>query len=186
MEFQTQRLEIKELSLTDLEEIHQLHSLPETDEFNTLGIPASIQTTELLLIEWIGQQNAIPRTSYTFCIKLIEENKFIGLVALNLGKPHFKIAEVWYKIHPTYWRQGYATESLKKIIEFGFFNLELHRIEAGCAVENIASVKTLEKVGMVREGSKREVLPIRGKWVDNYFYSILEKDLEKSGIWRLK
>jgi [ribosomal protein S5]-alanine N-acetyltransferase len=186
MELQTERLEIKELSLTDLEEIHQLHSLPETDEFNTLGIPATIQTTEFLLIEWIGQQNAIPRTSYTFCIKLIGENKFIGLIALNLGKLHFKTAEAWYKIHPAYWRQGYTTEALKKIIEFGFFNLGLHRIEAGCAVENIASVKTLEKVGMIREGSKREVLPIRGKWVDNYFYSILEKDLEKSGIWRLK
>jgi [ribosomal protein S5]-alanine N-acetyltransferase len=180
MDIQTERLEIEELSLTDLEELHQLHSLPETDEFNTLGIPATIQTTEFLLIEWIGKQKAVPRTSYIFRIRLIEKNKFIGLIALNLGKPHFKIAEVWYKVHPTWWRQGYATEALKKVIEFGFFNLGLHRIEAGCAVENIASIKTLEKAGMIREGSKREVLPIRGKWVDNYFYSILEKDLKPS------
>ena len=57
MELQTERLEIKELSLTDLEDIHQLHSLPETDEFNTLGIPANIQVTEFLLIEWIRQQD---------------------------------------------------------------------------------------------------------------------------------
>lgn len=180
MELQTERLEIKELSLTDLEDIHQLHSLPETDEFNTLGIPANIQTTEFLLIEWIGQQNANLRTSYTFCIKLIEKNRSIGLIALNLGKPKFKIAEVWYKIHPTFWRKGYATEALKKIIEFGFFNLGLHRIEAGCAVGNIASLKTLEKVGMIREGRKREVLPIRGKWVDNFFYSILETEVDQS------
>ena len=182
MELQTERLKIKELSLTDLEEIHHLHSLPETDEFNSLGIPANIQATEFLLSEWIRQQNAIPRISYTFCIELIEKNKFIGLIALNLGKPRFKIAEVWYKIHPTYWRQGYTTEALIKIIEWGFLNLKLHRIEAGCAVENIASIKTLEKVGMVREGSKRKILPIRGKWVDNYFYSIIETDLEKPEI----
>src|SRR6185295_15709802 len=125
MELQTERLNIKELSLADLEAIHQLHSLPETDEFNTLGIPATIQTTEFLLMEWIGQQKAIPRTSYTFSIQLIEKNNFIGLIALNSGKPNFKIAEVWYKIHPVYWRQGYATEALKKIIGFGFFNLKL-------------------------------------------------------------
>ena len=180
MELQTERLKIGELSLTDLEDIHQLHSLPETDEFNTLGIPAGIQATELLLVEWIGQQKAIPRTSYTFCINLNEKNKLIGLIALNLGKPPFKIAEVWYKIHPSWWRKGYATEALKKIIGFGFFNLGLHRIEAGSAVENIASINTLEKVGMIREGRKREVLPIRGKWVDNYFYSILEKDVKQT------
>ncbi|MEP7377066.1 MAG: GNAT family protein [Chitinophagaceae bacterium] len=181
MELQTERLVLKDVSLTDLKEIHQLHSLPETDKFNTLGIPATIQSTEFLLIEWIGQQNIIPRTSYIFCIKLIGENRFIGLIALKLGKPHFKNAEVWYKTHPTWWRKGYTTEALKKIIGFGFFNLGLHRIEAGCAVENIASIKTLEKVGMIREGRKREVLPIRGKWIDNYFYSILEKDLKQSG-----
>jgi RimJ/RimL family protein N-acetyltransferase len=155
---------------------HQLHSLPETDEFNTLGIPDTIQTTEFLIIEWIEQQKAIPRMSYIFCIKLIETNQFIGLIALNLGKINFKIAEVWYKIHPAYWRQGYTTEALRKFLEFGFFSLGLHRIEAGSAVENIASIKVLEKVGMTREGCKRQILPIRGRWVDNYFYSILETD----------
>ena len=100
MELLTERLTLTELSLTHLEDIHQLHSLPETDEFNTLGIPAGIQATEFLLGEWIDQQKIIPRTSYTFCINLSKKNKFIGLIALNLGKPQFRIAEVWYKIHP--------------------------------------------------------------------------------------
>jgi len=176
VELQTERLTIKELSLADLEEIHYLHSLPETDEFNTLGIPDTIKTTELLLAEWIGQQNAIPRMSFIFCIKLIKTNQFIGLIALNLGKLSFKIAEAWYKVLPAYWGQGYTTEALTELLKFGFFDLRLHRIEAGCAVENIASIRVLEKVGMFREGSKREILPIRGKWIDNYFYSILETD----------
>jgi len=54
--------------------------------------------------------------------------------------------------------------------------LQLHRIEAGCSVDNIASSKVLEKVGMTREGMKRKKLPIRGEWKDNYFYAILEDD----------
>ena len=60
MELITDRLTLKELSLADLEVIHQLHSLPEMDEFNTLGIPANIQVTELLLNEWIEKQRTIP------------------------------------------------------------------------------------------------------------------------------
>ncbi|NEU09316.1 GNAT family N-acetyltransferase [Flavihumibacter sp. R14] len=178
MELQSNRLRIRELALTDLLEIHQLHSFPETDEFNTLGIPANIGITESLLSGWIRQQNVNPRTTYIFCIELLETNRFIGLAAITLGKLNYKIAEVWYKIHPGCWGKGYATEALSTLIEFGFRDLGLHRIEAGCATGNIASIKVLEKVGMSREGSKRKILPIRGEWVDNYFYSILETELE--------
>lgn len=176
MELQTKRLQLQELVLEDLNDIHLLHSLQETDEFNTLGIPENIIVTEIILKEWIEKQNTVPRISYIFCIRLT--NLFVGLIALNIGKPNFKIAEVWFKIHPSYWRQGYTTEALESLFKFGFTNLELHRIEAGCAVENIASIKVMEKVGMIREGRKRKILPIRGTWVDNYIYSILETDME--------
>lgn len=178
MQLQTTRLKLQELSLDDLEEIHQLHSLPKIDQYNTLGIPESINATEILLTGWLEQQNAIPRISYIFSIRSIDTNEFVGLMALNLGKSNFKIAEVWYKIHPDYWRQGYTTEALMTLLKFGFSELGLHRIEAGCAIENIASIKVLEKVGMTREGRKRKVLPIRGEWVDNYFYSILETEFK--------
>jgi len=49
-------------------------------------------------------------------------------------------------------------------------------VEAGCAVDNLASVKVLEKSGFTREGRSRKLLPIRGEWADNYFYSILEEE----------
>ena len=176
MKLQTERLKLLELSRAELEEIHQLHLLPAVDEFNTLGIPETLNITSALVTDWLSQQRARPRMSYIFCIKLIDTNQFVGLIALILGKLNFKIAEVWYKIHPVCWRQGYASEALGKLLEFGFQTLGLHRIEAGCAMENIASVKVLEKVGMKREGIKRKILPIRGEWVDNYFYAILEND----------
>lgn len=179
MKLQTERLVLQELSLADLNDVHQLHSLPEVDEFNTLGIPESIQTTEILLLDWLEQQKVTPRMSYTFSIRLVQTNHFIGLITLNSGKSNFKIAEVWYKLHPVYWRQGYTNEALTKLLKFAFLDLKLHRIEAGCAVENVASLRVLEKVGMTREGRKRKVLPIRGNWMDNYFYAMLETDFEK-------
>ncbi len=182
MELQTERLKLVELTFADLENIHQLHSLAETDKYNTLGIPDTLQTTENLLTEWLDQQNAIPRKSYIFCIKLSNTNKFIGLIALTLGKINFKIAEVWYKIFPDYWLQGFTTEALMKLLKFGFTDLKLHRIEAGCAIENIASIKVLEKVGMIQEGCKRKILPIKGNWTDNFFYAILETDFFENSI----
>jgi hypothetical protein len=48
---QTKRLNIRGLSLGDIDNIHSLHSSPDTDKFNTLGILESIQTTEKQLEE---------------------------------------------------------------------------------------------------------------------------------------
>jgi RimJ/RimL family protein N-acetyltransferase len=176
MTLQTNRLFFREISTDDLNNIHILLSLPETDEFNTLGIPNSIQETEKIISDWLIGQNARPQTSFIFCLDLVTTNQFIGLIALNPGRPNYKTAEVWFKIHLNHWNKGYTTEALTKLIEFGFKELGLHRIEAGCAVENIASIKVLEKVGMTREGMKRKKLPIRGEWKDNYFYAILDED----------
>ena len=176
----TNRLNIRAIKWADLEAVHTLHTLPETDEFNTLGIPETIQTTEKLLNEWLAAQKQIPRIAYVFGIDLIDTKQFIGLIAMNLGKQNYRTAEVWYKIHKDYWGRGYASDALTKLLEFGFNELKLHRIEAGCAVENIASIRVLEKSGMTQEGRKRKILPIRGKWVDNYFYAILEEDFFKT------
>ena len=175
MILQTKRLLIREVSLTDIDRIHELHSLPEVDEFNTLGVPETRQITEKLVAEWVIAQNTNPRISHVFCIGHIGTNQFIGLIALNVGKPTFRTAEVWYKLHVAHWRNGYATEALTKLLAFGFHELKLHRIEAGCSVENSASSNVLEKVGMVKEGMKRKNLPIRGEWKDSYIYAILEE-----------
>ncbi len=101
------------------------------------------------------------------------------MFGLKLGAKIYKKAEVWYILYPTYWNKGYATEVLAAMIDFGFATLHLHRIQAGCAAGNIGSIKILEKVGMVREGRGRQILPLRSGWSDNFEYSILETDKRK-------
>jgi ribosomal-protein-alanine N-acetyltransferase len=176
MQLQTQRLLLRELIAEDLNEIHKMNSLPEVDQYNTLGLPESIAVTEKLIRNWLSEQQALPRMNYVFCIADAASNTFIGMIGLRLGKPGYRNAEVWYKFFPEHWGKGYATEALKELLRFGFQDMNLHRIEAGCAVGNIGSIKVLEKVGMIREGRTRKLLPIRGEWVDNYGYAILEED----------
>ncbi|WP_319804126.1 GNAT family N-acetyltransferase [Chryseobacterium oryctis] len=65
------------------------------------------------------------------------------------------------------------------MINFGFENLNLHRIEAGCAINNIGSINVLEKVGMFREAHTRKLLPLKSGWADNYGYAILSTDKRK-------
>lgn len=99
----------------------------------------------------------------------------MGLFALKLGNEKYKRGEVWYKLHSAYWGRGFGTESLKRILDFGFGELNLHRIEAGCAVDNIGSIKVLEKVGMKRGGN--EHFSLKSGWSDNFEYALLETDI---------
>nr|WP_315210017.1 GNAT family N-acetyltransferase [uncultured Flavobacterium sp.] len=172
----TERLILTPITLLDLDYIHKLHSLKETDEFNTLGIPENIEETKHLLEKWISENNKEPTTHFTFAIEFITGNQIIGLIGINLGKVKYKNAEVWFKFHKDHWNKGYATESLKEILRFGFNELNLHRIEAGCAVGNVGSIHVLEKTGMKREAHTRKILPLSSGWSDNYGYAILATD----------
>lgn len=176
MQLETERLLLKEISLQDLETIHKLHSLPEVDEFNTLGIPKNIDETRNIIQKDINDQVNSPRHRFCWKIILKQTNEFIGLAGMFPSNDRFKMAEFYYKFFPKFWGNGFATETAKRIISFGFEDLKLHRIEAGVATKNVASIHVLEKAGMTNEGIRRKILPIRGEWKDNFHFAILEDD----------
>jgi len=176
MDLNTQRLLLREICWNDLEEIHKLHSEPEVDRFNTLGIPGDLEETRELMRPDIDVKNIEPQGRYTWRIILQNSGDFIGLAAITLSNDKFRLGEIYYKLLPEYWGRGYATEVAKCLIVTGFDKFRLHKVEAGVATENEKSIRVLEKAGMTREGLRRKILPIRGEWKDNFHYAILEDD----------
>ncbi len=176
MIIETERLILRSVVESDLADIHSLHCLEEVDRFNTLGIPENIDGTKRLVDEWIFESQKEIISEFTFAIEIKSKTHFIGLIGISLGKPKYRNAEVWFKFDPEFWNNGFATEALNHILNFGFTNLHLHRIEAGCAVENFGSIKVLEKCGMIREGHTRQILPLKSGWSDNYGYAKLSTD----------
>lgn len=176
MELFSSRLKLRLIDNADLNAIHILHSLAETDEFNALGIPENIAETTSIIEPWIVANKEAEIQSYTFAIEESNTNQFIGLFGLKLGPKKYRRGEVWYKLHLDHWGKGYGTEALNRILDFGFEDLNLHRIQAGCAVDNIGSIKVLEKAGMLREGRGRQLLPLKSGWSDNFEYAILKTD----------
>ena len=173
---ETERLFLKEIKYNDLEDIHRLHSIPAVDEFNTLGIPETLEDTERLMNPLIEARFKSPRKSFTWKIELKSSGDFIGLAGMTLSNDKFRLGEIFYKLHPDFWGNGYATEIARRLIKLGFEELTLHKVEAGVATGNVKSIRVLEKTGMTREGLRRQILPIRGEWTDNYHYAIVETD----------
>lgn len=176
MIFESTRLTLTEISWDDLDFIHRLHSIPDVDKYNTLGIPKDIEETKRLIKPIIEYDTSISRTAFIWKIEEIETGEKIGLAGMSLSADKFKLGEIYYKFHPDYWGKGFGTEVCKLLIQIGFEHFKLHKVEAGVATENAASVRILEKCGMTREGLRRKILPIRGEWKDNYHYAIVEDD----------
>lgn len=173
MNLKTERLILRPLTMDDLNVVHNLHSHPETDKFNTLGIPENKDVTRSIIQSWLENQNG---PSYTYIIEQKTDRAFVGVISLSNSRNKWHRGELWYKLHKDHWCKGYATEAVKEIIRFAFETLNMHRVEAGCAVDNIASARVMEKAGMQLEGRKRKVLPIRGQWCDAFSYAILDED----------
>jgi ribosomal-protein-alanine N-acetyltransferase len=176
MQLESKRLYLKEIGWDDLENIHQLHSFPEVDEFNTLGIPKNIGETRENIRTAIEAQQKANRKSFVWKVIQKAKNEFSGLAGLTLSLDRFKLGEIYYLIKPDFWGMGLATEVAQTLISSGFNDFHLHKVEAGVATENERSIRVLEKVGMTREGLRRKILPIRGVWKDNYHYAIVEDD----------
>lgn len=173
----TDRLILAEINWDDLEDMHRLHCVPEVDEYNTLGIPENLEVTREIMRPFIEAGNQQPQAKYSWRIDEKTSEKFIGMAGMILSNNRFRLGEIFYKFFPDYWGKGYATEVARKLITVGFEDLNLHKIEAGTDVENQASIRVLEKVGMVREGLRRKILPIRGEWRDGYLFALVEDDL---------
>lgn len=85
--------------------------------------------------------------SIAWGITLKNDPKIIGTICLwNFSKDN-KTAEVGYDLAPKFHNKGYMSETLKMIINFGFNELKIDKIEAFTHTENESSKKILEKNG---------------------------------------
>jgi RimJ/RimL family protein N-acetyltransferase len=114
--------------------------------------------------------NEIPQT--TFGIYL--ENTLIGVCGLTVQKDiHRFNAEIGYWLGEPYWNRGITSKVVKKMVEYGFSSLGLHRIYAGVFEYNLPSMKVLEKVGFSLESIHKEALYKNGKFYDEYLYALI-------------
>ena len=67
---------------------------------------------------------------------------------INSKNNHINFYDVGYRLDKKYWGKGYATESCKVALEYGFKTMQLKEIIGTCHEENKASRRVLEKCGL--------------------------------------
>ena len=127
----------------------------------------------------LSRQNfADCRLPFRLAIRLRSEDVLIGFTGLKNGTLETNgSAEVFYSIYRDFWNNGYGTEALRAVINFGIKQIGLHRIFAGCDIDNLASKRTMEKAGMHFESMWRQDRMRNGRWTDGLGYSIISDDV---------
>jgi RimJ/RimL family protein N-acetyltransferase len=112
----------------------------------------------------------------TFAIARRDEpDALLGTVSLR-RHARDRRAELGYWLAAPAWGHGYATEAVSATIDFGFRHLGLARIYAQVFVGNTASMRVLDKLGMVNEGTKRRHIRKGRHLLDVVFYGLLREE----------
>jgi RimJ/RimL family protein N-acetyltransferase len=123
-----------------------------------------------------ASQPRLVRADYHLAIVLKAAERLIGGCRIEIRSAAHGSGDVGYVLDRQHWGHGYMTEATRALVGFGFGRLALHRIWAACDVDNHASARVLEKLGMRREGHLRQSRRQQGEWRDSYLYAILEPD----------
>lgn len=115
--------------------------------------------------------------AYPFFIFRADDHRLLGgLTLANIRRGCAQAGSLGYWMGAPHTRRGYMTAAVKAVIPFAFSTLRLHRVEAACIPDNIASVRLLERTGFRREGIAREYLCIDGIWQDHLLFARLNGD----------
>jgi ribosomal-protein-alanine N-acetyltransferase len=106
--------------------------------------------------------------------------KETGAIAGNCGFPHLIFdelcGEVNYYIAPKHRGKELAAEAVKALLQFGFQEIGLTRIQARCDPDNIASERVMQKIGMKFDGFIEHAPFSKEKTTKQKLYAILAKD----------
>ncbi|MBR4360866.1 MAG: GNAT family N-acetyltransferase [Clostridia bacterium] len=171
---ETDRLILRPLRMRDDRDMFSYARDPEVSRHVLWEAHRTIRDTRRFLRAAIRQyRKGFPGS---FAIEWKASGRMIGTVGFMWIHAEYKSAEVGYSLSRDYWNRGVMTEALRAVVAYGFDTLHLNRIEAQYECDNPASGRVMEHIGMRYEGTLRQRLWNKGKFVDVKLCAILRDD----------
>jgi ribosomal-protein-alanine N-acetyltransferase len=178
---ETDRVILRKMTFADAMDIFEYAANPEVSKYTNWNAHQSVKDTKFFLNTVNERYKNSQITDWGIVHK--KDQKLIGTCGFVEWDMFHNRAEIGYALSHKYWRQGYMTEAVMAVMNFGFRKMDLNRIEARCQVENVASSGVMEKVGMKFEGILRQQMLIKGEYWDLKIYSILRQEFfDKIGL----
>jgi ribosomal-protein-alanine N-acetyltransferase len=123
-----------------------------------------------------SEQN-LPGLPSNWKIFLKETDQPIGTVGFIQWNREGRVGEIGFILMNIYTGRGYMTEACRAVVSFGFEGMELETIEAKSLPNNGASIRVLEKIGMIKERRVQARLFSKGPLVDLDLFTIKKPEI---------
>ena len=168
----TDRLLLRKLEEGDLADLFAYASDPEVAKHTSWPAHKTIEDSR----EFLNYVLGLYRQAEVAPWGVVFEGKLVGTCGFLDWYLHSSWAEIGYALSSGYWGRGLMTEAVRAVISFGFRTMSLNRIQGRCEVENVASIRVMEKAGMKLEGVLREHVYSEGRFLDIGMYAILRRE----------
>lgn len=171
---------MRPLGPEDTPEILALFGDPAVVEFMDIDPLANLDEAREV-VDWARNRRAMG-DGVRWSIRPAEDGPLIGTCGFNtLETDRGRRGEIAYDLARAHWGRGVMAEVLPPLIEFGFQDLALHRLEAFVTVGNDRSARLLERQGFVCEGVRREHAFWKGAYWDQLVFSRLARTTMPAG-----
>ena len=176
LQLETERLLLRQFREADLETFFAYRNDPEVAKYQGWGIPYSREQGEAFISSM--REKSAPKQGgwIQFAIALKDTDELIGDLGCYIKEDDMRQARIGFTLASKYWRQGYITEVIPCLLEYLFEDMNVHRVVADCDVENVASYRTLEKLGFRREAHFVESYLMDGVYTSEYHYGLLQRE----------
>lgn len=143
----TERLTLKRLRYEDAPEIfYGYASKPEATRWVSWTTHRSIEDT-VNFVRHVRQAWTQGR-DYSFAIRITSSNILVGSIGIINTEGDIQFG---YIVSPSHWRKGYATEACRTVLSLLSQIPGIRRVSTFVATENSASIRVLEKCGLIKE-----------------------------------
>jgi len=174
LRIETQRLIRRGLSEDDISFLFEHFGKDEINEYVSDDNVTSIGEAKELYEKYIA-----PRP-HLFRLRLVvkETGRLIGTLGFYGIDRMNKRAIVGADLMKKHWSRGPMSESLQGLINYGFEEMGLNRIEASSDPQNLRSLRLMERCGFKKEGVLRQRFYYKGAFHDDAIYSLLKQEWE--------
>ena len=170
----TKRLTLRFLSEADVPALYDMFSNPEVMRYwSRPPWTDKSQAQEMLVSTKEGYRTG---GALQLGIERNDDHKLVGLCNLHYFDIPSRRAEIGYVLDRPYWGSGYMHEALQALLQYAFITLDLNRLEADIDPRNLASARTLERLGFQKEGHLRERWIVDGEVSDTWLYGLLRRE----------
>jgi RimJ/RimL family protein N-acetyltransferase len=175
----TERLVLKPLTLADVDLIWSDISDPEIARQMAWEAHTERSQTIAFLENEIARRAAGKGITWA----VFKDGSFCGIFSLiGLVLKHralaYNKAELAYWISRQYQRQGIMTEAGRRVVQFAFEELKLHKLFVSHFSDNAASENLIKRLGFRYVGEQLEEFQKDGVWHNHKLYELLESEFQ--------